>query len=172
MEPFIGQIVMFAGTFAPRGWALCDGQLLQIQRYQMLFSLLGATYGGDGRETFALPDLRGRVPVHPGSGPGLQPRRLGEAMGSEQVALDEAQLPAHAHELVAANRPAETDRPAGAMIAQALGYAPDSGGNGPTATLSSSAISAVGDGQPHENMQPGLCVNFIIALEGIYPSRN
>nr|WP_241865456.1 tail fiber protein [Paracoccus salsus] len=166
---------MFAGTFAPRGWALCDGQLLDIQRYQVLFSLLGTTYGGDGRASFALPDLRGRVPLHAGAGEGLQPRRLGEAMGAERVGLEESQMPAHAHELIAANRPADSDRPGRAMLAQAKGYAGEAGnggGTGPTAAMAVEAISVTGRGEPHENMPPGLCLNFIIALEGNYPSRD
>lgn len=172
MDPIIGQIVMFAGTFAPRGWALCNGQRLGIEAHPKLFSLLGTTYGGDGRSDFALPDLRGRVPVHAGAGPGLSPRRLGEELGAEAVALTEAEMPAHGHEVVAANCAPDSDRPGQAMLAQGCGYRAGAPGlAGPTTPLSGATISPSGRGQAHDNMPPALCVNFIIATDGVYPSR-
>lgn len=171
MEPIIGQIIMFAGTFAPRGWALCDGQTLSIDAHPQLFSLLGTTYGGDGQTSFALPDLRGRVPVHAGSAPGLTPRRPGDRMGAEQVALTEPEMPAHGHEMLAANLPAGTDRPSQAMLAQGTVYTAEQACQGPVTTMAAAAISVAGKGLPHENMPPGLCVNFIIATDGIYPAR-
>lgn len=171
MEPLIGQIIMFAGTFAPRGWAMCDGQLLPIARYPQLFSLLGTTYGGDGQSSFALPDLRGRVAIHAGTGPGLTPRQPGDRIGAEQVALTEAAMPAHAHELLAANRPADGDRPSQAMLAQGGAYGRAYVPAGPTASLAPASIGTAGKGEPHENMPPALCVSFIIAIEGAYPSR-
>lgn len=171
MEPFIGQIIMFAGTFAPRGWALCDGQLLDIARHPTLFSLLGTTYGGDGRTSFALPDLRGRVAVHAGAGPGLTARRPGDRMGAEQVRLVEAQMPAHGHELLAANRPGNSDRPSQAMLAQGGSFAQPGAMPGPVAALAQASVGTAGQGAPHENMPPGLCVSFIIALDGVCPSR-
>lgn len=171
MQPLIGQIIMFAGTFAPRGWAFCDGQLLEIARHPALFSLLGTTYGGNGRTNFALPDLRGRVPVHAGAGPGLTARRPGDRMGAERVSLDEAEMPAHGHELLAANRPGDCDRPSRAMLAQGGSFVQGGALPGPTAALAPASIGIAGQGEPHENMPPGLCVSFIIATDGIYPSR-
>lgn len=171
MQPLIGQIIMFAGTFAPRGWALCDGQLLRIERYQPLFTLIGTAYGGDGRATFALPDLRGRVPLHAGAGPGLTPRRLGEEIGTETVTLSQDEIPAHGHELLAANSPGDTERPSNAMLAQGGCYATGTAPPLPLAALAAATISTCGGGQPHENMPPALCVNFLIAIEGQYPLR-
>ncbi len=174
-EPFIGEIRMFAGTFAPRGWALCDGQLLAISQNDALFSLLGTTYGGDGRTTFGLPDLRGRVPVHAGSGtgPGLSARPLGQKAGSETVTLTTQQIPSHAHTPVkASTEPADDSNPAGKALA-ATSY--DVYITNPTVgltDLAAGAVTSVGGSQPHDNAQPFLCVNFIIALVGIYPSRN
>ena len=137
MEPFIAEIMMFAGNFAPRGWALCDGQLLPIAQNAALFSLLGTTYGGDGRTTFALPDLRGRTPIHPGTGPRLSRRRLGEEGGSE------------------------TAQPRGVQA------------SGPVKVEGTAApVVEAADSQPQATMQPYLAVNFVIALQGVYPSRN
>ncbi len=169
MEPFIGQIIMFAGNFAPRGWALCDGQLLSIPSHSALFSILGTTYGGDGVNTFGLPDLRGRMPVHPGNGPGLTPRKLGEKSGTEAVTLTTQQIPAHTHQLSGANQASDTDDPTGHTLCQGRIYldsqqAPDA--------MSKGSIGVTGGGQSHDNMSPYLCINFIIALEGLYPSRS
>lgn len=167
-DPFIGEIKMFAGNFAPQGWALCDGQLLPIAQNAALFSLLGTTYGGDGRTTFALPDLRGRVPLHPGQGPGLSQRRLGEKSGQESVTLSEAQMPAHTHTAQARPVSAGRNDPENALLARRRAY---DGEPAPTVTMHPDAIGSAGGGQDHENMQPYLCINFIIALQGLFPSR-
>ena len=171
MDPFIGEIIMFAGNFAPRGWAFCDGQLLAISTNPALFSILGTTYGGDGRTTFGLPDLRGRVSVHPGQGPGLSSRRLGEKAGGETVTLSVAQLPPHNHPLNATTSAAETGSPTNGLLGTFRGPAYDSDGKADT-QMESTSIGNTGGGQDHDNMQPYLCVNYIIALQGIFPSRN
>lgn len=177
MEPvFMAQIMMFGGTFAPRGWAYCDGQLLSIAQYQALFSILGTTYGGDGRTTFALPDLRGRLGMHPGSGPGLTPRQLGQKGGSETNTLTLAQLPNIPVKVSSANA-SQTAATNGASVAtpgttSGRTFTPTEGFNtaAPDITLNSS--TAGGSSQAINNMQPYGCVNYIIALEGPYPSRN
>jgi microcystin-dependent protein len=170
-EPFIAEIRIFAGNFAPRGWAFCNGQLLPIAQNTALFSLIGTTYGGDGRTTTALPNLQGRAPMHPGRGPGLTSRRLGEKGGSENVTLIEAQMPNHTHTLQALPIPGNRSGPQDNTFARTIGatpYAP-----APTTTaLSSQAIENTGGNQPHNNMQPFLTMNFIIALTGLYPSRS
>ncbi len=173
MEPFIGEIKLFAGNFAPRGWALCDGQLLAISQNQALFSILGTTYGGDGRTTFGLPDLRGRTPIHAGRGAGLSDYRLGERGGTEQVTLTTNQIPSHSHSLHANSKAANTAAPAGSALANTRGrdFDYDQSGEIDT-TLSGKSIGAAGGSQPHENRQPYLAVNYIIALVGIYPSRS
>ena len=176
-EPFIGEIRIFAGTFAPRAWALCDGQLLQVSQNDALFSLLGTIYGGDGRTTFGLPDMRGRVPIHNGSGPGLSPRRLGERSGAETVSLTTNQLPAHSHggALRALATDATTTDSTGKMFAKAVGgsaYHSGTGrGQGPV-QMGVNSLTNTGGSQAHSNLAPTLCLNFIIALFGIYPSRN
>lgn len=169
MEPVLGSIVLFGGNFEPRGWAFCNGQSLEIARYSALFSLLGTTYGGDGITNFRLPDLRGRVPVHAGSGPGLTRRQPGETLGQESVTLATTQVPPHSHDLVAADVASVSDRAQGGMLARSPVY---SDRDSPTLVLNPLSIALAGGGQPHDNMQPSLCLNFIIALEGIYPSRN
>lgn len=169
-EPFVGEIRIFAGNFAPRGWAFCDGQLLAVSQNDALFSLLGTIYGGDGRTTFGLPDLRGRIPIHAGSGPGLSPRRLGAKAGSENVTLTINQLPSHSHQLKAStNIPSDRD-PTGHVTGQTVSntYINDT----PVVDMSSQAIENVGGSRSHTNLMPFLCVNFIIALFGIYPSRH
>lgn len=176
-EPFIGQIIQFAGNFAPRSWAFCDGQLLPIAQHTALFSILGTTYGGDGRTTFALPDLRGRVPMHPGNGPGLTSRRLGERSGSETNTITTNQMPPHSHEatLNAEKKPGDSADPNGKMLS-ASGEDTIYGDPipRPDAMLSPSSITvgSTGAGQSVNNMQPYEAINFIIALEGIYPSRS
>ena len=171
-EPFVGEIRMFAGDFAPRGWAFCDGQLLAVSQNDALFSLLGTIYGGDGRTTFGLPDLRGRLPMHAGSGPGLSPRRLGAKAGAENVTLTVNQLPNHNHGPVGCTNDLGTVRSAENAI-PALTTAEDIYGPGGDPTnMSSSAVTQVGGSRSHSNLMPFLCVNFIIALFGIYPSRN
>ncbi len=173
MEPFIGQILMFAGNFAPRGWAFCEGQLLAISQYQALFSILGTTYGGDGRTTFALPDMRGRVSIHPRQGPGLNNYGLGQKGGAEQVTLTTDQMPAHSHTLNANKDRGDSPDPGGASIADSRGRDKDYMQSGDVnVTMSANSIASSGGGQPHENRQPYLAVNYIIALMGTYPSRS
>lgn len=170
-EPFIGEIRMFGGNFAPRGWALCDGQILSIAQNTALFSLLGTTYGGNGQTTFALPDLRGRVPVHPGQGPGLTNRTLGQTGGEEAHTLISTEMPVHNHIVNAKSAGGSAATPANNVPAGSTArdnqYAPAA-----DTTMSPSMVGSAGGSQPHNNMQPYQCVNFIIALEGIYPSRN
>ena len=170
-DPFVGEIRMFAGNFAPRNWALCDGQLLPVSQNDALFSLLGTIYGGDGRTTFGLPDLRGRLPVHQGTGPGLTPRPIGQRSGQETVTLTTNQLPAHGHALNASAESADATQAAGNLPAQTAEDAFSASAVG--TTLSSAAIaSGGGGGTSHPNVQPFLCINFIIALVGVYPSRS
>ena len=169
-EPFVGEIRMFAGNFAPRGWAFCDGQLLAVSQNDALFSLLGTIYGGDGRTTFGLPDLRGRIPIHAGSGPGLSPRRLGAKSGAENVTLTVNQLPSHTHRLDATGNQGSDRNPSGNIMARSGGdIYRDSQPNG---TMASSIVTNVGGSRSHSNLMPFLCINFIIALVGIYPSRH
>jgi len=174
-EPLLGEIKMFGGNFAPRGWALCDGQILAISENEALFSILGTTYGGDGRTTFGLPDLRGRTPIHAGQGPGLTLRRLGQKGGEETVLLTVNQLPSHTHtaQLNADSSVATSDKPQSLLPARNAGSTPQYG-DSPNTALSASSISinAAGGNQAHPNMQPYITINYIIALQGIYPSRN
>lgn len=186
MEPFIGMIVMFGGNFAPRGWAKCDGTLLAISQYQALFSILGTTYGGDGRTTFALPPLRGRAPIHYGQGAGLSNHPLGQKSGQEVVTLNTNEIPSHTHGINATGslrvvrEDGNTSEPAGAAIANVSpdtthaynnSTAPDADAVANSVIVSATALNTGGN-QHHNNMQPYLAVNFIIALEGTYPSRN
>ena len=168
-EPFIGEIRMFAGNFAPRGWALCDGQILQIVQNTALFSILGTTYGGDGQTTFGLPDLRGRFPIGQGQGPGLSSRQIGEMAGAEAVTLTTAQMPAHTHVARAKGAAGTTSAPGNNVAAAGRNLYSTAA---PDVALSVAAIAATGGSQTHENMPPYLGITFIIALEGIYPPRN
>ena len=174
-EPYIGQIIMFAGDFAPKGWQFCQGQLLSIAQNSALFSILGTTYGGDGRTTFALPDLRGRVPIQPGQGPGLSAYGLGQAAGQENVTLLIPNIPAHNHTLTAHNGQGDSASPEGALPAMVVDpntqQALTAFSTTPNTTMASASVSLAGGSQPHTNVQPYLCINFIIAIEGIYPSR-
>jgi microcystin-dependent protein len=168
-EPFIGEIRMFAGNFAPRGWAYCDGQLLAVSQYDALFSLLGTIYGGDGRTTFGLPDLRGRLPIHAGSGPGLSPRNLGVKSGSEQETLSVDQM-SHTHNIKVSSNAGTQNNPNGEFLAASPNvrlFRPAA----PSVALNTASISNVGGSQAHENLMPYLCIHFIIALFGVYPSR-
>jgi len=172
-EPFIAEIRIFAGNFAPRGWAFCNGQLLPISQNTALFSLIGTTYGGDGRSTTALPNLQGRAPMHPGRGPGLTARRLGQKGGIETVTLSEAQMPNHNHTLNSTRDAGEQGTLTNVVsLAQSAGGAMyQTSATGLTA-MSASATDPNGGGQAHNNMQPFLTLNFIIALVGLYPSRS
>ncbi len=169
-EPFVGEIRMFAGNFAPRGWAFCDGQLLAVSQNDALFSLLGTIYGGDGRTTFGLPDLRGRIPLHAGQGPGLSQRRLGSKGGSEKETLTTNQLASHTHDFRGTTSQAASTTPAGRSWSNTveLIYSKP-----PTTTdMASSSIANTGGSGSHTNLMPTLCIHFIIALFGIYPSRH
>ena len=177
-EPFIAEIKMFGGNFAPRGYAFCDGQLLPISQNTALFSLLGTTYGGDGRTTFALPDLRGRVAIHPGTGPGLSNYQLGERGGQEQVTLAANQMPSHTHAITAALKgtavAGDNDSPAGntlALKARSSNYSTTA----PAVDMQAGSVTVTaantGGSQPHENRMPYLGIYHIIALQGIFPSR-
>jgi len=186
-EPFIGQIQAFGFNFAPRGWAFCDGQILPISQSQALFSLIGTFYGGDGRTTMGLPDLRGRTPIHMGRGPGLSDRRIGTKYGFEYVTLATTEMPSHKHDVTisqmtatlnAINDDGENKTPGGHTIANsAQEFYSDAAPNTPmhagSVTLNGTgAISDTGGSQPHQNMQPFLVVNYCIALMGVYPSRS
>lgn len=166
--PYVGEIRLFAGNFAPVGWLFCEGQLLSIADNDVLFTLVGTTYGGDGQTSFALPDLRGRVPVHQGQGPGSSPRTLGEFGGQEAVTLLASQMPAHTHALHANAAPASGTAPGGALLAatSVASYDPGTG----TTPMAASAVGSAGGNQPHPNMAPTLALNYIISLYGIYPS--
>lgn len=172
MEPFLGQIMMFAGNFAPQGWAFCNGQLLPISAYSALFSLLGTTYGGDGKTSFALPDLRGRVPLSMGQGAGLSNYPLGALGGAESVTLSTAQMPSHNHLATCQQAEGTTNDPTNSVPAVARDSSADDYGTSPNKTMSPGFIQPAGGNLPHENRQPYLCVNFVIALVGIYPSRS
>jgi microcystin-dependent protein len=163
-QPYVGEIRMFAGNFAPAGWMSCEGQLLPISENETLFQLIGTTYGGDGQSTFALPDLRGRIPIHQGSG-----FILAETGGVEEVTLSVQQIPAHSHPTLASPNNATSSNAGGNLLAQAPSYTPYIGMS-PNSALSANAVGQVGGSQPHTNFQPYLCVTFIISLFGIFPS--
>lgn len=173
-DPFVAEIRIFPFNFAPKGWAWCNGQLLPLSQNTALFSLLGTTYGGNGKSNFALPDLEGRAPMHPGQGPGLSLHDLGETGGSETVTLLESEIPAHSHTVVAQVPPADTNQPGGHVWARAsVGnvnpYQPPAGA--PLVSMSPSALTPAGGDQPHNNLQPYLTYNFNIALQGVFPPR-
>ena len=165
--PFLGEIRIFPYNFAPRGWALCNGQILSIAQNTALFSLLGTTYGGNGQTTFALPDLRGRVPNSSGQGPGLSSYSLGQVGGTEAVTLTQQELPSHNHAVNSTNADATSSRPGGNFPAAGGGY-----NSAPSNNMAPAMIANAGGNQPHNNVQPYLTLNYCIALEGIYPSRN
>lgn len=172
-EPFVAEIRIFAGNFAPRGWAFCNGQLLPISQNTALFSLIGTTYGGDGRTTTALPNLQGRAPMHPGSGPGLTSRRLGEKVGVETVTLNEAQIPNHSHSMKVSTKSGDSNLPDGNMFAKSsIPLASVYSADAPTSDKYGGTLSNAGGTQAHNNMQPFLSLNYIIALVGLYPSRS
>ena len=167
-DPFIGEIRIFAGNFPPLNWAFCAGQLLSIAQHTALFTLLGTTYGGNGATTFGLPDLRGRLPVHPG-----QTVQLGEVAGLEQVTLGANELPQHSHALSASSQPANIGLPAGNRVANTSASGrPLYTNGGATVAMSPAAIEPAGLSLPHENRMPYLAMSYIICLEGIFPARN
>jgi microcystin-dependent protein len=163
-QPYVGEIRMFGGNFAPAGWMFCEGQLLSIAENETLFQLIGTTYGGDGQSTFALPDLRGRLPIHQGGG-----FTLAESGGAEEVTLTVQQIPTHSHSLLAVTNNASTANAGGNLLAQTPSYTPYIA-MPPNSPLSPNAIGSTGGNQPHSNFQPYLCVSFIISLFGIFPS--
>lgn len=176
MDPFVGEIRLFAGTYAPMGWAFCDGQLLSVNAYQVLYALIGATYGGNGSTTFAVPDLRGRVPVSQGAGPGLTPRGLAQTFGTENVTLTPDQIP-HSHTLMASTNAPSASNPTGAVLGTLPvgSSAPSflySDGTAAPAPLNTATVSPAPGGvanQPHSNVMPFQVINYIIALEGVFP---
>jgi microcystin-dependent protein len=174
-DPFLAEIRIFGGNFAPTGWALCDGQLMSISQNTALFALLGTTYGGDGRVTFGLPNLQGSTPVQQGQGPGLSPRFLGEVGGSPTVTLIQSEMAQHTHTALAIDDSGDSSDPTGRTWAQALkGRVGDplySVGRPPDLLMNPQAALPTGGSQPHNNMQPYLTVTFIIALQGIFPQR-
>jgi microcystin-dependent protein len=178
-DPYIGEIRMFAGNFPPNGWAFCEGQLLAISEYDTLYALIGTTYGGDGQTTFALPDFRGRIPVHQGQGPGLSHKQMGEQGGTETVTLGLTQLPIHTHALGVATSAVSQVGNSLSPTAKHWSRLGGERGYGDTANvaLATDAITAPvlagqGGSQPHNNLVPYLCVNFIISLFGIFPSQS
>jgi len=170
-DPYVGEIRMFGGSFAPAGWAMCQGQLMAISQNDTLFNLIGTTYGGDGQSTFGLPNLAGRAPVHQGQGPGItQNYTIGEAAGVESVTVTTQQMPTHTHALIASQDPANAITGANGILAtppQLSAYFTSA----PDTALNNATVQPVGGSQPHENMQPYLVITFIISLFGIFPSQ-
>ena len=167
-QPFVGEIQIFAGNFAPAGWVFCDGRLLSISENDVLFSLIGTTYGGDGQSTFAVPDLRGRIPLHQGGG-----FVIGQSGGSESVTVTQTTTPTHSHPLLGTPNPASTTSP----VNNVLGATQSStvtpyGSDSPQVQLAPQSVGSFGGSQPHNNLQPFICINYIISLFGIYPSPN
>jgi microcystin-dependent protein len=171
-DPFVAEIRIFPFNFAPRGWAWCDGQLLPLSQNTALFSLLGTTYGGNGKSNFALPDLQGRVPMHPGQGPGLSLHDLGETGGSETVSLLESEIPSHAHALMCLPAPGDAPTAAGDSFARVIGATPYQPPTGSAlVAMAPEALAPAGGDQPHNNLQPYLTFYFCIALQGVFPPR-
>ncbi len=171
-DPFVAEIRIFGFNFAPKGWAFCNGQLLPLSQNTALFSLLGTTYGGDGKSTFALPDLQGRHPMHPGQGPGLSLHDLGETGGEETVTLLESEIPSHSHSEMGSNTQSTQQSPSGNFSAgsnAARRYAPAA--TNPDVMMNPLAIAPTGGGLPHNNLSPYLVLNFCIALQGVFPPR-
>lgn len=170
MDPFVAEIRIFPFNFAPKGWAFCNGQILPLSQNTALFSLLGTTYGGDGKSNFALPDLQDRTPMHPGQGPGLSLHDLGETGGSETVSLLESEIPAHNHTLMAANLNSQSTIPTNNSLGRGNPVKIYSTGT-PSTGMGSNSIAPAGGDQPHNNMMPYLTMNFCIALQGVFPPR-
>ena len=172
-QPFIGEIRMFGGNFNPNGWAFCDGQLVPISENDALFTLIGTTYGGDGQETFALPNLQSRVPIHQGNGPDGVSYQLGQAAGVESVTLTTQQIPAHTHSMLASTDPGNQASPAGnvpAALSPVSIYKANI--SAPTIAMNAQSVTPVGGSQPHDNMQPYHGINYIISLFGVFPQPN
>ncbi len=171
MDPFVAEIRIVGFNFAPSGWAQCNGQLLPISQNTALFSLLGTFYGGNGQSTFALPDLQGRAPVQPGQGPGLSIRDLGESSGVEFITLLSSEIPAHSHNIGATTLPGDVNLPTGNILARSSNVSAYNANNTPLVQLSPLAITPTGSSLPHNNLQPYLTINFIIALQGVFPQH-
>ena len=170
MDPFVAEIIIFPFIFAPKGWAWCNGQLLPLSQNTALFSLLGTTYGGDGKSTFALPNMQGNAPMHPGQGPGLSLHDLGETGGSETVSLLESEIPSHSHVVNASGGDGTTGIPSQQLVANGVGVNMYTTTLTPT-QLNDNALAPAGGDQPHNNMQPYLTFYFNIALQGVFPPR-
>jgi microcystin-dependent protein len=174
MDPFVAEIRIFPFNFAPTGWAFCDGQILPLSQNTALFSLLGTTYGGDGKSNFALPNMQGNAPMHPGQGPGLSLHDLGETGGSQTITLLESEIPAHAHTFRASNQQADVQAPiASVSLARPSGAVPFVIGSPtpPIVAMAGESLAPAGGDQPHNNLQPFLTLNFCIALQGVFPPR-
>jgi microcystin-dependent protein len=172
-EPFVGEIRIFAGTFAPAGWAMCAGQLMPISQNDTLFNLIGTTYGGDGEETFAVPNIQSRLPMHAGQGPGIsQNYQLGETGGVESVTLSTQQIPIHNHAMLANAANGQQPQPQGAFLSQTNPGFSYVAASTPHVNLNAGSLAPVGGSQPHDNMQPFLVLTFIISLFGIFPTQN
>jgi len=172
-DPFVGEIRLFAGNFAPQGWLFCDGSLQSISQYSVVYALLGTTYGGDGQTTFALPDLRGRAVIHQGSGGGLSPYVMGQQAGTETVTLTTGQMPGHSHSFAGTTGAGNTPTPGPTvLLASTPAGFPIYDGVASPVSLSPQAVSSAGESLPHNNRQPYLAISYIIAMEGIYPSQN
>lgn len=169
MDPFVAEIRIFAGNFAPTGWATCDGQLLPISQNTALFALLGTIYGGNGQSNFALPNLQGRAPMHYGQGPGLSNRLQGESAGSATVTLIQSEIPVHTHNIMTANAAGDSNQASGNVLARSSNASVYSTSGPPVVQLNPSTLAPTGGGLPHNNMQPFLTLTFIIALQGIFP---
>jgi microcystin-dependent protein len=171
-QPYVGEIRMFAGNFAPNGWMTCEGQPLPIAEHDVLFQLIGTTYGGDGQQTFNLPNLASRVPIHMGTGPDGTTYQMGEMAGTETVTLGIPQIPAHNHPAQATNSQGTSQNPSGAVLATPQSAQPNLSmyGNDSVVGMNNTSIGPAGGSQPHENTQPFLCINFIISLFGVFPS--
>jgi microcystin-dependent protein len=170
MAPFVGEIRMFAGNFAPNGWMFCEGQTMPISENEVLFQLIGTTYGGDGQETFNLPNLASRVPIHMGTGPSGTTYQLGEMAGTEQETLTTQQIPTHSHPMLATADGGGANSPGSNILANCSALKLYTA-SAPSIALNAASITPAGGSQPHENTQPFLCINFIISLFGVYPSQ-
>jgi microcystin-dependent protein len=171
MDPFVAEIRIFSGNFPPKGWALCNGQLMSISQNTALFSLLGTNYGGDGKSTFGLPDLQDSAPMFWGQGPGLTDRYIGESSGSVNVTVTQVELPVHNHNIVTSPDPGDINTPTNMVLARSTGAAVYNATLTNPVQLAPTALTVIGGSLPHNNMQPVLALTFIIALQGVYPSR-